>query len=96
MLKKDKEKVIGEEIAEETLKAFLDLQPYGDENPDFHVLTKAYRGLPPHEFARFLTFYKASGRDLNPGDTQGNDFISSISMNERQQEYVEILKQAGA
>ena len=96
MLKKDKQKVIGETVSESTLKAFLDFQPYDDENPDFHVLTKAYRGLPPHEFERFLDIYKAAGRTLNPVNSAGTDFLSAIGENESQQDYVELLKQAGA
>lgn len=96
MLKKDKQKVIGEALDEAKVKAFLDYQPYEDENTDFHILTKAYRGLPPHEFERFVDFYKESGRALNPSDNQGQTFIESISRNESHLEYVEILKAAGA
>lgn len=96
MLKKDKEKVIGVALEEDKVKAFLDYQPYDGSNADFHILTKAYRGLPTNEFERFVEIYKAAGHDLNPSDADGNSFIDVISENERQLEYVEILKQAGA
>ena len=96
MLKKDKQKVIGESLDEAKVKAFLEYQPYEDDNADFHILTKAYRGLPPHEFERFLGFYKETGRAINPSNAKGQSFLEVISQHESQQEYVEILKSAGA
>ncbi len=97
MLKKDKQKVIGEALDEAKVKAFLEYQPYEtDENADFHILTKAYRGLPTHEFERFLEYYKETGRALNPTNAEGEHFIDVISRHVSQQEYVEILKNAGA
>lgn len=92
--KKDKEKVIGVAVSEATLQAFLELEPFGDDNPDFHCLTKAYRGLPPHEFERFIDIYKAAGRPLNPANAHGVEFIDSISMNEAHQEYIAIMHSA--
>ena len=96
MLKKDKQKVIGEALDEAKVKAFLNYEPYTDDYADYHILTKAYRGLPPHEFARFVTFYKEAGRDLNPINGKGVKFIDSISANTSHMEYIDILKQAGA
>ena len=96
MLKKDKQKVIGEELPLEKLAILLELEPAQGENPDFHILTKAYRGLPAHEFERFLTLYKETGRSLNPSNSEGITFLASISQNERQQEYVALMQQAGA
>ncbi|PIE41089.1 MAG: hypothetical protein CSA49_05255 [Gammaproteobacteria bacterium] len=94
MQKKDKQKVIGAALQEESVAAFLNCRPYGEENVDFHILTKAYRGLPANEFERFITLYKAAGHDLNPQDTDGNHFLDTISVNTRQQAYVDILKRA--
>ncbi|MDX1692636.1 MAG: PA4642 family protein [Ketobacteraceae bacterium] len=97
MLKKDKQKVIGETLDEAKVRAFLEYQPYeSEENADFHILTKAYRGLPAHEFERFLEYYREAGRELNPVNSEGERFIDMISRHENQQEYVEILKNAGA
>lgn len=91
-LKKDKQKVIGETLTEETLQAFLALEPPAGENADFHRLTRAYRGLPLVEFERFLTFYKAAGHELNPTNQRGETFIDSIADNASHQEYVALLK----
>lgn len=97
MLKKDKEKVIGVALDEDKVKAFLDYKPYGEEeNADFHILTKAYRGLPPNEFERFVAIYKEAGHELNPVNAAGTSFVDSIKVNTLQQEYVEIMNQAGA
>ena len=96
MLKKDKQKVIGVELDEDKVRAFLDYQPYEDDHADFHILTKAYRGLPPHEFERFISIYKEAGHGLNPVNAAGTSFIDSISANTSQLEYIELLKAAGA
>lgn len=97
MLKKDKEKVIGVALDEDKVKAFLDYKPYGEEeNADFHILTKAYRGLPVNEFERFVSIYKEAGHAINPVNAEGKTFIDTITVNTQQQEYVDILKQAGA
>lgn len=96
MLKKDKQKVIGESLDEAKVKAFLEYQPYEDDHADFHILTKAYRGLPAHEFERFIGFYKETGRALNPSNAQGQAFVDVISQHPSQQDYVEILKNAEA
>ena len=56
MLKKDKQKVLGEHFDDARIKTFLDYQPYGEVNPDFHLLEKAYRGMKADNFASFLNF----------------------------------------
>ena len=97
MLKKDKQKVIGEDLSDERVKSLLDYNPHGDINADFHVLTKAYRALRPHDFERFVAFFKEDGRDINATDKQGNTFLTIVSQHQQLgSDYVEILKAAGA
>ena len=96
MSTKDKEKVIGEDLDETKVARFLEMQPYGNENADFHVLVKAYRGLPPDAFTRFLQLFKDSGRDINAKDTKGQTLLQLARQNVRHPEYVEILQQFGA
>jgi hypothetical protein len=53
------------------VKSFLDMEPHGSESADFHVLLKAYRGMRPADFERFLRFFVESGRDPDARDKQG-------------------------
>ncbi len=96
MSTKDKEKVIGEDLDETKVARFLEMQPYGDENADFHVLQKAYRGLPAEAFERFLQLFLQNGRDLNATDPKGRTLLQLASDNVRHPEYAEILKRHGA
>lgn len=91
-MKKDKQKVIGETFDTEKLKSFLELKPLDDTPEDFHVLLKAYRGLPPDGFRDFLDVFEKTGRDLRVSNTQGVTFLDYISENLNQQEYVDIFK----
>ena len=54
--RKDKKKVVGEPMTDEQIKVFLDFPPEEGENPDFHVLLKAYRALRAEDFERFVAF----------------------------------------
>lgn len=92
MLKKDKQKVIGEELDELRVRSFLNYEPYGEEPADFHILTKAYRGLPPEPFERFLEMFIAEGHDIHAQNSSGQSFAEFIAPNSAHPEYVEILK----
>ena len=63
-------KVTDEIWDDDRVKGFLALQPAG-EDADFHVLTKAYRGMRVEDFARFLAFFVEAGRNLDARDGQG-------------------------
>ena len=96
MSSKDKEKVIGEDLDATKVARFLEMQPYGDENADFHALLKAYRGLPAEAFERFLMMFKDSGRDINARDAQGRTLLQLAQANTRHPEYIGILQNFGA
>ncbi len=53
------------------VKSFLDLTPSNNTSVDFHVLLKAYRGMRPDDFARFLTFFMEASRDIDAKDPKG-------------------------
>ncbi|RLT92141.1 MAG: hypothetical protein D9N14_21725 [Ketobacter sp.] len=96
MSSKDKQKVIGEELDANKVARFLEMQPVGDENADFHVLTKAYRGLPVEYFDQFLAMFVAQGRDVNATDRQGRTLAQIAAQHSQQPGYVEVLKKHGA
>ncbi|MGB3624000.1 hypothetical protein FT643_05805 [Ketobacter sp. MCCC 1A13808] len=96
MSTKDKQKVIGEELDEGKVARFLDMQPEGDENADFHVLLKAYRGLPADAFDRFLEMFVAQGRDINATGGEGRTLLHIAQQHNSQPGYVDVLKKHGA
>lgn len=96
MSTKDKQKVIGEELDQTKIERFLEMQPYTDENRDFHALVKAYRGLPSGAFEQFLEFFKSQGRDINAADKNGNSLLAHVKQHSRQQGYIEALQKHGA
>ncbi len=82
--------------SDERVKTFLELESSNDESPDFHVLVKAYRGMVPETFQRFVNFFVESGRNINEADMHGQTILKIVSTHRNSVEYAEILKKAGA
>ncbi|WP_163832477.1 PA4642 family protein [Spartinivicinus ruber] len=95
-MKKDKQKVIGEEVSDERLKDLLTLKSHDDVNNDYHILTKAYRALREDDFARFLQIFITAGHDINATSKEGETFLATISSHQQAEHYINTLKQAGA
>lgn len=72
------------------VKSFLEMEPHGDANADFHVLLKAYRGMRPEDFARFLEFFTEAGRDLDARDKQGRTLWEIISHHRHGSEFLAV------
>jgi hypothetical protein len=94
MMRKDKKQVIGEEIGDESIKLFLDVEPADATPPALHKLIKAYRGLRVDDFERFVGFFVEAGYDLDAKDEQGNDFIALIQDQRQAEPYIEVIKAA--
>ncbi|MGH1487441.1 MAG: PA4642 family protein [Cellvibrionaceae bacterium] len=94
-LKKDKQKVLGEVFDDERIKTFLDYEAYGDANPDYHLLEKAYRGMKADNFTTFLDFFIAEGHDINAKNQQGNSFFQTIEKHRPAEDYIEAMKARG-
>lgn len=82
--------------SDERIQAFLGMQPLAGENPDYHVLLKAYRGMVPEAFVRFIAFFVAAGRDLNAPGPGGKTLLRLASEHRKSAEYARILREAGA
>jgi hypothetical protein len=95
-LKKDKQKVLGEVFDDESIKTFLDFQAPEGENPDFHLLEKAYRGMKIENFDTFLGFFTKAGHDINAKNPNGNTLLTIITEHRHGEEYVDALKNHGA
>ena len=89
-MRKDKKQVIGEEIGDEAIKAYLAMEPADDTPPALHKLLKAYRGLRIGDFERFLVFFRDAGYDLTITD----DFIAMIQDQRQAEPYIEAIREA--
>jgi hypothetical protein len=72
---------------DERVISFLDLEPFG-ASADFHVLLKAYRGMRPADFGRFLGFFTESGRNLDDTDKQGRTLWQIISHHQQGEPFI--------
>jgi hypothetical protein len=82
--------------SDERIKSFLALDTTANEAPDFHILSKAYRGMVVEAFGRFITFFVEEGRNINEKNYRGETILKIVSEHRNSKEYAEILKQAGA
>jgi hypothetical protein len=82
--------------SDERIQTFLSLESSARDAPDFHILSKAYRGMVPEAFGRFVTFFVADGRDINARNYRGETILKIVSEHRNSAEYTAILDQAGA
>jgi len=88
--------VTDEWFTDERVKSFLAMQPIAGEDPDYHVLLKAYRGMVPEAFERFIHFFVEAGRNLNAPGPGGKTLLQLVSEHRNSTEYARILREAGA
>ena len=82
--------------SDERVRSFLHMQPLAGESADYHVLLKAYRGMVPEAFVRFVVFFKEDGRDINAPGPAGKTILKLLQEHRSAGEYVQILQDAGA
>ncbi len=81
---------------DERIRSYLQFLPPEGVPADYHILQKAYRGMLPDAFARFIEFFVAAGRDLNVRHVDGSTFADHVAKHRRSTEYLRLLEQAGA
>ena len=81
---------------DERVKSFLDLEAPAGENPDFNALNKAYQGMVPESFARFIEFFLEAGRDLNAKGRSGNSIRDIIASHRNSAEYMAVIENSTA
>ncbi|WP_111641147.1 PA4642 family protein [Marinimicrobium alkaliphilum] len=96
VLRKDKQKVLGEFFDDERIKSFLTFEPPAGVSRDYHLLEKAYRGMREENFATFVQFFTDAGYDLNAPGPDGKTFLQSIRDHRWAEPYIEALEKAGA
>ncbi|HBX38566.1 PA4642 family protein [Pseudohongiella sp. SYSU M77423] len=85
-----------EEWSDERIKAFLSLEPPEGVPADYHILLKAYRGMLPEQFTRFVPFFVEAGHDINVTLESGATFLDHLAQHRRAAPYMEILESHGA
>ena len=97
-MRKDKQKVLNEVWDDARVKSFLHKtapSQSGQQLPgdaDFYVLRHAYQSMRPDDFARFLGFYAAEGRDVAAKDGQGRTLAKVIASHANAGPFVELLQ----
>ncbi|MDC0598764.1 PA4642 family protein [Gammaproteobacteria bacterium] len=82
--------------SDERIRSFLELETTAEEALDFHILNKAYQGMVPEAFERFIQFFVEADRNINQTNIYGNSILTIIAEHKNSEEYAEILKKAGA
>ena len=88
-MKKDKQKVIGEELSDEQLTSLLELKGAGDESDDYYVLLQAYRRFRAEDFVRFVDFFKSAGRNTEAVGKAGKTIVDEISAHQNSKDYLQ-------
>ena len=95
-MRKDKEKVLDEVWTEDRVRSFLNVRSHDEVEEDFHMLLKAYQSMRADDFAKFVDFFLADGRNLNSPDPDGRTVLSIVDEHRKSTEYADILRSAGA
>ncbi|CAM3549395.1 PA4642 family protein [Parendozoicomonas haliclonae] len=95
-MKKDKQKVIGEELSDERLQSLLELEAEKGVDPDYFILMRAYRALRSHDFERFLTFFIEKGLKIDNKGPEGKTLAEEIAEHQHGEEYLTALQNVAA
>lgn len=81
---------------DERVHGFLSILPPEGVPADYHILLKAYRGMLPDAFERFVPFFIEAGHDINVQLEDGSNFLDHVSAHRKSAAYATILEDAGA
>ena len=82
--------------SDERVRSFLSMETVDGIGRDYHVLLKAYRGMVPEAFGRFVAFFIEEGRNLNEPGPDGRTIYKLVATHRNSTEYALILEKAGA
>jgi len=91
-MKKDKQKVIGEVFDKERILSFFDQQPPANENADFYLLLRAYRGMTEDSFSQFVDLFVEKGHNLNSQNADGQTLVDIIAKHRHATPYIAAIK----
>lgn len=93
----EKKQVVGEVWDDARVKEFL-AQPVleGRGEADFVRLLRAYQGMRPDDFERYLRFFVEAGHNVNARNERDQTFVAYISKHRLSGAFVDALLRAGA
>lgn len=92
VLKKDKQKVLGEVFDDERVRGFLEGAPPVNMSKDFFLLERAYRGMNIDNFRTFVSFFVEAGHDLNATNADGKTLADLIATHRNGGEYLSAIR----
>jgi len=90
-MKKDKIKVVDEQLNEDGIRCFLNKRPADGSSEDFHILLKAYRGLNEENFATFISLFKGEGRSTSAQNKTGESLYDIVKKHKKSAAYTKLL-----
>lgn len=96
VLKKDKQKVLGEVFDDQRIKGFLNVEQRNGVDIDYDTLEKAYRGMKAENFHTFVKFFVEEGRNVNAQNADGQTLLQVISRHRHAGDYIDALRSHGA
>ena len=76
---------------DDRVKSFLEIEAY-DGAADFQILMRAYRGMRPTDFERFIPFFVDANHDLDATDDQGRTLWSIIERHRQGADFIALRK----
>lgn len=77
--------------SDERVKSYLLRQPPVGEDADFNVLYTAYKHMRANDFARFVDFFLAEGRDLHAKNANGKSLLELVKEHPESNAFVVLL-----
>lgn len=81
---------------DERVRSFLTMQAPEGTPGDYHILLRAYRGMLPDTFARFVEFFVSEGHDINARLSNNTTILDHILQHRKSAAYAQVLEAAGA
>lgn len=90
-MKRDKQRVEGEQWSEEQLRSYLEFNTYDGTDRDFHCLYRAYTRMNERVFAEFVELFKNEGRNVQAVNLDGKTLADLVSTHAESSDYLSVL-----
>lgn len=91
-MKRDKQRVEGEQWSEDKLREYLDFNTYDGTDRDFHCLYRAYTRMNEATFEQFVNLFKKEGRNLKARNADGKTLADLVSQHRQSEDYLKVLQ----
>ncbi len=96
-MKADKPKVVDEVFDDQRIRSFLFRDGTGPKDPGaFMILQRAYQGMRPGDFERFVREFVREGGNVDAHDSHGQTLADHLATHRYGKDFLETLLAAGA